>query len=129
VFGGSQLRPNFHVRDCAELYVKCLAFPDALIDGNVFNAGYQNLALNAIAEKVREVVGGDVRIETTPANDNRSYHISSEKIARELGFTPRFTIEDAIRELTDAFRAGKVNDPLNNPLYFNIKRMQEIQLV
>jgi nucleoside-diphosphate-sugar epimerase len=129
VFGGSQLRPNFHVRDCAELYVKCLAFPDALIDGKVFNAGYQNLALSAIAEKVREVVGGDVRIETTPANDNRSYHISSEKIARELGFTPRFTIEDAIRELTDAFRAGKVNDPLNNPLYFNIKRMQEIHLV
>jgi len=128
VFGGAQLRPNFHVRDCAELYVKCLAFPDALIDGKVFNAGYQNLALNTIAEKVQEVVGGDVQIETTPTNDNRSYHISSEKIARELGFTPRFTIEDAIRELTDAFRAGKVTDPLNNPLYFNIKRMQEIQL-
>jgi len=128
VFGGAQLRPNFHVRDCAELYVKCLAYPDALIDGKVFNAGYQNLALSEIAEKVREVVGGSVEIETTPTNDNRSYHISSEKIARELGFTPRFTIEDAIRELTVAFRSGKVSDPLNNPLYFNIKRMQEIHL-
>jgi len=128
VFGGSQLRPNFHVRDCAELYVKCLSFPSALIDGKVFNAGYQNLALGEIAEKVREVVGGSVEIETTPTNDNRSYHISSEKIARELGFTPRFTIEDAIRELTDAFRSGKTTDPLNNPLYFNIKRMQEIHL-
>ncbi len=128
VFGGSQLRPNFHVRDCAELYVKCLAFPSALIDGKVFNAGYQNLALGEIAEKVREVVGGNVEIETTPTNDNRSYHISSEKIVRELGFTPRFTIEDAIRELTDAFRSGKTTDPLNNPLYFNIKRMQEIHL-
>lgn len=128
VFGGTQLRPNFHVRDCAELYVKCLAFPAADIDGKVFNAGYQNLALGEIAEKVREVVGGNVQIETTPTNDNRSYHISSEKIARELGFTPRFTIEDAIRELTVAFRAGKTTDPLNNPLYFNIKRMQEIHL-
>jgi nucleoside-diphosphate-sugar epimerase len=128
VFGGAQLRPNFHVRDCAELYVKCLAFPDDLIDGKVFNAGYQNLALSEIAEKVREVVGGGVEIETTPTNDNRSYHISSEKIARELGFHPRFTIEDAIRELTEAFRTGRVSDPLNNPLYFNIKRMQEIHL-
>lgn len=128
VFGGSQLRPNFHVRDCAELYVKCLAFPSGLIDGKVFNAGYQNLALGEIAEKVREVVGGKVEIETTPTNDNRSYHISSDKIARELGFTPRFTIEDAIRELTEAFRTGKTTDPLNNPLYFNIKRMQEIRL-
>lgn len=65
---------------------------------------------------------------TCLANDNRSYHISSEKIARELGFTPRFTIEDAICELTTAFQAGKVSNPLNNPLYFNIKRMQEINL-
>jgi len=129
VFGGAQLRPNFHVRDCAELYVKCLAHPDALIDGKVFNAGYQNLSLDAIAEKVREVVGENVAIEHTPTADNRSYHISSEKIARELGFTPRFSIEDAIRELTEAFRAGRVPQPLDNPLYFNIKRMQELSLV
>lgn len=128
VFGGAQLRPNFHVRDCAELYVKCLTYPDALIDGKVFNAGYQNLSLDAIAEKVREVVGSHVEIAHTPTDDNRSYHISSEKVARELGFTPRFTIEDAIRELTNAFRSGKVTDPLNNPLYFNIKRMQEVHL-
>jgi nucleoside-diphosphate-sugar epimerase len=128
VFGGTQLRPNFHVRDCAELYVKCLRYEAELIDGKVFNAGYQNLSLGEIAEKVRSVVGGNVEIETTPTNDNRSYHISSEKIARELGYTPRFTIEDAIGELTDAFRSGKVADPLNNPLYFNIRRMQEVEL-
>lgn len=128
VFGGSQLRPNFHVRDCAELYVKCLALPSAQIDGKVFNAGYQNLSLDAIAEKVREVVGSQVEIAHTPTDDNRSYHISSDKILRELGYAPRFTIEDAIRELTDAFQTGKVRDPLTNPLYFNIKRMQELNL-
>ena len=128
VFGGSQLRPNFHVRDCAELYVKYLALPAAQIDGKVFNAGYQNLSLDAIAEKVREVVGSQVEIAHTPTDDNRSYHISSDKILRELGYAPRFTIEDAIRELKDAFQAGKVSDPLTNPLYFNIKRMQEVQL-
>ena len=128
VFGGSQLRPNFHVRDCAELYVKCLDLPSAQIDGKVFNAGYQNLSLDAIAEKVREVVGSQVEIAHTPTDDNRSYHISSDKILRELGYAPRFTIEDAIRELTDAFQAGKVSDPLTNPLYFNIKRMQELNL-
>jgi nucleoside-diphosphate-sugar epimerase len=128
VFGGAQLRPNFHVRDCAELYVKCLALPAVQIDGKVFNAGYQNLSLDAIAGKVRDIVGSQVEIAHTPTNDNRSYHISSEKIARELGFTPRFTIEDAIRELVEAFRSGKVQDPLSNPLYFNIKRMQETKL-
>ena len=128
VFGGAQLRPNFHVRDCAELYVKCLALPAAQIDGKVFNAGYQNLSLDAIADKVRDIVGSHVEIAHTPTDDNRSYHISSEKILRELGYSPRFTIEDAIRELVEAFRAGKIPDSFTNTLYFNIKRMQELQL-
>jgi len=128
VFGGQQLRPNFHVRDCAELYVKCLALPDARIAGKTFNAGYQNLKIAEIAELVREVIGTQVAIETTPTNDNRSYHISSEKIGRELGYTPRYTIEDAIRDLKGAFAAGKIHDPLTNPYYYNIKRMQEVHL-
>lgn len=128
VFGGNQLRPNFHIRDCAELYVQCLNHAASDIDGKIFNAGYQNLSLNEIAEKVQSVVGGNVEIETTPSDDNRSYHISSAKIAKELGYTPRFSIEDAIRELVDAFRSGKVTDPLTNPLYFNIRQMQQIQL-
>jgi nucleoside-diphosphate-sugar epimerase len=128
VFGGAQLRPNFHVRDCAELYVKCLSYAAEKIDGQVFNAGYQNLSINAIAELVRSIVGQHVTIESTPTNDNRSYHISSEKIKKSLGFVPRYTIEDAVRDLKTAFDAGKVPDPLTNTFYFNIKRMQEIRL-
>jgi nucleoside-diphosphate-sugar epimerase len=128
VFGGGQLRPNFHVRDCAELYVKSLEWPAEKIDGKVYNAGYQNLSINAIAELVRSVIGKNVAIETTPTNDNRSYHISSDKIKRELGYEPRYTIEDAVRDLKAGFDAGKVPDPMTNSLYFNIKRMQEIKL-
>ena len=128
VFGGQQFRPNFHVRDCAELYVKCLQYPDEMIDGKTFNAGYQNLKLNDIAELVKKVVGAQVAIETTPTNDNRSYHISSEKISKELGFVPRYTIEDAVSDLRNAFAAGKIREPLTNPYYYNIKRMQEIHL-
>jgi nucleoside-diphosphate-sugar epimerase len=94
----------------------------------VFNAGYQNLSISAIAELVRSIVGQHVTIESTPTNDNRSYHISSDKIKRELGFVPRYTIEDAVRDLKAAFDAGKVPDPLTRTLYFNIKRMQEVRL-
>jgi nucleoside-diphosphate-sugar epimerase len=128
VFGGQQLRPNFHVRDCAELYIKCLELPAEKIDGKIFNAGYQNLSINRIAELVREVIGSDVAIEATPTDDNRSYHISSEKIKREIGFEPRYTIEDAVAELKEAFATGKIQDPMTNTLYYNIKRMQEIHL-
>jgi len=128
VFGGGQLRPNFHVRDCAELYVKCLSYPAEKIDGKVFNAGYQNLSINAIAELVRGIVGQHVTIESTPTNDNRSYHISSDKIKRELGFVPSYTIEDAVRDLKTAFDEGKVPDALTATRYYNIKRMQEVKL-
>lgn len=128
VFGGRQLRPNFHVRDCAELYVKTLEWPAESIDGKVYNAGYQNLSILDIAELVRGVVGSDVLIEAAPTDDNRSYHISSEKIKRDLGYSPRFTIEDAVRQLKDAFDAGSIPDPMNRTLYYNIKRMQEIDL-
>jgi nucleoside-diphosphate-sugar epimerase len=128
VFGGSQLRPNFHVRDCAELYVKLLSYPSEKIDGKVFNAGYQNLSINEIAELVRSVIGKNVEIVSTPTDDNRSYHISSERIKNELGFEPRYSIEDAVKDLKAAFESGKITDPMSNPLYYNIKRMQEVHL-
>jgi dTDP-D-glucose 4,6-dehydratase len=72
------------------------------------------------------VVGDQVEIVTTPTDDHRSYHISSEKIARELGFRPEHSIEDAIRDLVAAFDAGKVPNSLEDPLYFNIRRMEQL---
>src|SRR3989475_3244934 len=42
VFGGQQMRPNIHIDDVTDLYVQSLQWPDAAIDGGVFNAGYDN---------------------------------------------------------------------------------------
>ena len=42
VFGGQQMRPNIHIEDVTDLYVKSLEWPDGLVDGDVFNAGYDN---------------------------------------------------------------------------------------
>jgi len=33
-----------------------------------------------------------------------------------------------VREMVDAHKAGKYKDSMTNPMYFNIKRMQEIKL-
>jgi len=128
VFGGSQLRPNIHIADVAELYLRSLEWPDEKIDGQIFNAGYENHSVAEIAQMVRDIAGEDVEIETSPTDDLRSYRISSEKIERELGFRPAHTIEDAVRDLVDAFEQGKVPDALTDPLYYNIKRMQELEL-
>ncbi len=123
VFGGEQRRPNLHIQDMTDLYVQTLRWPAEKIDGKVYNAGWQNLAIRDIASLVRAEVGDDVRIVTTPTDDLRSYHVSSEKIHRELGWQPRYTVPDAIRELVSAFRNGLVPAALTDPRYFNIKTM------
>jgi nucleoside-diphosphate-sugar epimerase len=127
VFGGSQKRPNIHIADMTDLYLHCLAAPADAIDGKVFNAGYENHPVMEIAEMVKEVVGG-VPIEVVPTDDLRSYHVNSQKVRQELGFNPGHTIEQAIGDLRDAFQAGEVPDPMNDPRYYNIKRMQELSL-
>ena len=128
VFGGEQLRPNLHVEDMTDLYLKLLVSEDDVIDGKIWNAGYHNLTVRTIADMVRERLGDDIEIVVTPSDDHRSYHVSSDKIKRELGFEAKRTVADAIDDLKMAFDAGKVPDSLNDTRYFNIKRMQEVNL-
>ena len=127
VFGGSQLRPNLHIEDMTDLYLLTLQLPAEQIDGRVYNAGYENHPLMQLAEIVRSVAG-NIEIDVVPTDDLRSYQVSSKRILREIGFAPKRTIEDAVRDLKGAFDAGKLTDPLSNPMYFNIKRMQEVGL-
>ncbi len=130
VFGGKQERPNLHIEDMTDLYCMLLELPDDKIAGKTFNAGYQNRSIADIAEIVRKVMAEEfperppVTVETRPSDDIRSYRISSEKIKRELNFVPRHTIEDAVRDLIKAFKAGKFQDPMSNIKYFNIKMLK-----
>ncbi len=134
VFGGEQQRPNLHIEDMVDLYLKLLQESDEKIRGRVFNAGYQNHTVKDIARMVRAavmetgLVDGSPEIVTTPSDDIRSYHISSELIRKELGFAARRSVEDAVRDLCRAFADGRYVDSMNNTRYFNIKRMQEISL-
>ncbi len=134
VFGGTQQRPNIHIEDMVDLYLQLLQEPDERIAGKTFNAGYQNHTVSEIASIVRGVVERTVpgrqslEVVTTPSNDNRSYHISSEKIRRELGFVAKRTIEDAVCDLCRAFAEDKLPDALTDSRYYNIKRMKEIHL-
>jgi nucleoside-diphosphate-sugar epimerase len=128
VFGGQQMRPSIHIEDVTNLYVLSLEWPDKAIDGKVFNAGYENHRVIEIADITRRVVGEDVEIITTPTDDQRSYHISSEKIKRELGFVPQHSVEDAVRDLMAAFHSGQIPKPMTDIRYYNIRQMQALKL-
>jgi nucleoside-diphosphate-sugar epimerase len=134
VFGGEQTRPNIHIEDIVSLYVQSLEFPDQQIAGKVYNAGWENLSIAQIAQIVRDVVSHEVsgreqiEIVTIPSDDKRSYRICSERIKRELGFIPKHTVADAVRDLVGAFGEGKIPRPMEDARYYNIKTMQSIGL-
>jgi nucleoside-diphosphate-sugar epimerase len=128
VFGGSQLRPNIHIADMVDVYLLLLAAPANLIDGKVFNVGYENHTVMQLATMVQGQLGGRVKLNVQPTDDLRSYHVSSKKIQRELGFTANHSIGEAVGDLIEAFRGGLLPNSLDDPRYFNIKMMQRVRL-
>jgi nucleoside-diphosphate-sugar epimerase len=128
VFGGSQKRPNIHIEDITDLYVESLKYEDKKINRKIYNVGYENHTINEIAGEVKKVLGPDIEIEIQKTDDLRSYHISSDKIRKELDFIPRHTIEEAVKDLKEALENHLLQNSMNNTMYFNIKRMKEINL-
>jgi nucleoside-diphosphate-sugar epimerase len=134
VFGGAQKRPNIHIEDITDLYLDLLERPAEQIAGETFNAGYENFTVAELAQQVKKVVEEEfpekapIPIETTPSDDPRSYHVSSRKIADKLGWTPRRSIEDAVRDLCRAFRQGMLPDSLTDERYFNVRTVKKVAL-
>lgn len=128
IFGGDQLRPNIHIQDMVRAYELFITEEDEKINGKIFNIGFENLTVNQLAFEIKKVIGSDVRIKKLPTNDNRSYHISSKKIQDELGFVSNFNILNAVEDLKNAFEKKLLTNCLTNENYFNIKKMQSINL-
>lgn len=129
VFGGTQYRPNLHIDDMTDLYLQLLDLPAERVAGRVWNAGHDNLQVRDIAERIREAMPGEeVSIVTEPTDDLRSYRISSRAIERDIGFRPRRSVDDAIRDLLGAFRRGDVPDAMTDDRYYNVRLMQRMQL-
>jgi|TARA_Y100000294_G_C8545845_1_gene333095 nucleoside-diphosphate-sugar epimerase len=128
IFGGNQLRPNIHIKDMIEAYLVLIKTPKEKINRKIFNIGFENQTVENLAISVKEVIGSDVRLTKEHCNDNRSYHISSKKIQEELGFLTKYTVKDAINDLKDTFENKLFYRPLENENYFNVKKMQSINL-
>ena len=128
VFGGNQLRPNIHMDDMVDSYLAILNAKPKKINGEIFNVGFKNQSVNEIAADVKKVVGDDIKIINTKSDDNRSYHVSSKKINEILGFSTKRTVKDAVSDLKNAFEKKLIENSLKDEKYFNIKRMQSINL-
>jgi nucleoside-diphosphate-sugar epimerase len=116
VLGGDQTRPNIHIDDITDLYVFLLEHPKVT---GVFNAGFENLTIRAIAEMAVQKAGAKIKV--LPSNDPRSYRVNSDKLLN-VGFRPKKTVGNAIDEICSAYRAGLLRD---DERWHNLKWMQK----
>ena len=128
VFGGEQLRPNVHIDDMVDSYLAVLSASPEKINGEIFNVGFKNQTVNELASDVKSIIGDDVKIIQTKSDDNRSYHVSSEKIKHVLGFSTKRTVKDAVSDLKNSFQKNLIPNSMEDKKYFNIKTMNSINL-
>ena len=129
VFGGDQMRPNLHVKDYCDAVELLMTAPAEKVQNEIFNVGFQNMSIADLAVLVKKVVEAEfsekeeISIVTTASDDNRSYHINSDKITRVLGFKPKYNIADAIRDLCKAFKEDKLPNSMADIKYYNVKTL------
>lgn len=127
VLGGEQQRPHIHIDDVRELMMQLLAVPSTAINGEVFNTGGENNSIRQLAEQARDVVEQDgrgaVELDFQPARDDeRSYHVSSDKLEHVLGFRARRPVHQAMTEIAAAYRRGEWTNP-QEPAYHNLQQL------
>ena len=133
VFGGDQLRPNLHILDYCDVVKLLMNAETHKIQNQVFNVGYQNMSIKEISLIVKKVVEeefpdlGEIPIETTKSDDNRSYHINSDKIKMVLGFEPKRSMEESVRELCNYFKKNTFKNTFEDDFYFNVKRLKSLK--
>lgn len=126
VFGGDQWRPFVHVHDAARSLVMMIEAPIEKVGGEVFNVGSdsQNRTIGDVGALINELVPEAEYRELGQDGDRRNYRVSFAKIREELGFRPRWTLEDGINQVLEAIRSGQVED-YHEAQYSNVKFLTE----
>lgn len=118
VLGGSQIRPNIHLKDMVRVYLHFLELGEKA--PGIFNAGFENLSILDIARKVTGLVPAEIAV--TDSNDPRSYRLNSDKLLA-TGFKQEHTVLDAIHDVIAAYRSGRLRD---EEKWYNIKTMKKL---
>ena len=105
VLGGDQVRPNIHIEDMVRVYQHFLI--ENNIQSGCYNAGFENLKVSEIAEKVAKIFGCEIVFKDS--NDPRSYRQDSKKLLN-TGFVPLSNVSNAIEEVHNALKDRKIFD-------------------
>jgi len=119
VHGGSQIRPNVHIDDICDLYIKFLNIKKKY--RGIYNVGFENKSVIEIAKTVQSIINAEIIIEKKN-HDPRSYRLNSDKVLN-IGFYPKKSIKDAIIELKKLYEKNKIK---NKPNYHSLSWLKKI---
>ena len=117
IFGGDQIRPHVHMKDLIRTYE---FFLDNDYQG-IYNVGFENISIKDLGNQVNIMTGAPINV--VQSNDPRSYRLNSDKLLN-LGFTPKYKVVDAITEITNEYRSGKLFD---NPIHYNVNWLKKLE--
>ncbi|MCX8073863.1 MAG: SDR family oxidoreductase [Candidatus Binatia bacterium] len=130
ICGGEMWRPLVEVRDVARAYVACLAADEQLVRGQIFNVARANMRISELALRVREALrleGVDAEIVPDYSYRTvRSYRVSSRKIETVLGFRPRVSVEEAVRDMVRQLGTQGFED-LHHPRFENLRWLRVLE--
>jgi nucleoside-diphosphate-sugar epimerase len=102
--------------DITDVYLHFLDNPQFT---GIYNAGFENITILDIANSIAKYIPVD--IEVTESNDPRSYRVNSDKLLA-TGYKPKKTVDDAIREIIEKYKAGDLQD---SDQCYNLKWMEQ----
>jgi nucleoside-diphosphate-sugar epimerase len=120
VFGGSQTRPNIHIKDMIGVYLHMLDQEDSL--QGIYNAGFENLSILDIAKRASDKIPSEIVI--SDSDDPRSYRLNSDKLL-STGYEQKYSVNDAMNDVISALREGKITD---SDQHYNIRTMKRLHV-
>ena len=127
VWGGEQRRPQIHLEDMTDFVIGLLTVAREKIGGQTFNAAGYNISVMEIAKVIKNEVDGDLElVSAPPRDDERTYHVNSDKISSQLGFKMKREIRDAVADIIRAHDKGFWKNP-DDVIYHNIKVMRAME--
>lgn len=112
---GNQCRPMVHIQDTTDLMTLLMNIPGEKINGQIFNVGADHLNFvvaelaHCVHHEVERQTGRAVTIEWYGDPDHRSYRLDCGKVTARLGWSPKRTVVDGVREIVAALETGQID--------------------
>jgi len=114
VYGdGSSSRDFVHLWDIVEAMMLAAEAKTELVAGEVFNIGGETMRIGDLAkvvvEEVKAATGNPISVANLPprVGETKEFSYSLEKIESKLGFHPKWTVRESIRQLLRYYQEAK----------------------